>query len=266
MTKKIRIVGMIIVILLAALAVFYNGNYFLVIIKGETIVEYISSGSLIRSDDRIFYKYGKEVAREIFDDEENSKKLGTIPDGRVTFYYDNYRRINSKKYMESEYKNNMLNGISKGFHINGAIKFEKNYKNGKLDGVIKKYSPEGKLIYEGDAKDNCRIFIDIFDYANSKIRSVVMLLLNKDMIATVKIVVSEANWVGDRWECNNVIVYHFNSEGRLYDAPDYYEEAQVVFPIKPEDIIQGLKTNIEISKVLQINDINDIVIPKFKEQ
>ena len=104
---------------------------------------------------------GKEVAKEIYDDQGNLlETIGAIPDGTVTEYYDN-----GSPLAVYNYKNGKLEGTSKGYFESGALRGEWNYKNSLLNGIVQEYYENGKVRHKIEYKNNlrdgpCELFLE----------------------------------------------------------------------------------------------------------
>jgi len=91
----------------------------------------------------IYYNQGKEIAREIFDGQNNNlsvipQRTGNMPDGVTKIYYQS-----GKIKQEFNIKNNKRDGIVKEYNENGQLNFEGIYKDDKLDGQYKIYINNG---------------------------------------------------------------------------------------------------------------------------
>ena len=107
-----------------------------------------TSGDFVR--ERTYYINGKEVAKQIWNKEENRFEIiGKIPDGLVKEYGKN-----GQLFWEGNYKENKLNGLSKDYAgKNRSLTFEANYKDDKLNGISKFYLYDGKLSSASNYKD-----------------------------------------------------------------------------------------------------------------
>lgn len=125
------------------------------------------------SREHTYYQNGKEVAKEIFNKAGNLIKVtGKIPDGKVTEYLPNGKKLGEwdyngglregmgRTYYESgrpeaeiTYKAGRREGPASVYYENGKIKSKCYYREGRLHDVFSYYSPEGKLLRE-DTYDN----------------------------------------------------------------------------------------------------------------
>ena len=97
----------------------------------------------------VFYSEGKEISKQILDEDKNVvKAIGKIPDGAVKEYYEN-----GKLKAKWNYKNGNLDGLCKIYFENGELMFKNNYKNGKRDGITKTYYRGLRLRYKYEYKD-----------------------------------------------------------------------------------------------------------------
>jgi len=144
------------------------------IVYAELFMETISNpdGTI----EHIFYSDGKEIAKQILDEDENIiKTIGKIPDGIVREYYEsgklkaewNYEKGKPdgicKTYYESgelmfeyNYKDGDREGITRSFYMSGRLKYEYKYRGGKLDGTVKKYYRNGNIAFVWKYKDGKR--------------------------------------------------------------------------------------------------------------
>jgi len=151
---------------------------FLLILSGTAAVyAEVTSETNLKADgtrEMVFYRRGKEVAKQIIDDGENIiETTGEVPDGIVTQYFEsgkvelesNYkdgkREGTSKKYYENgvlraemTFRDNKVDGLEKIYYEDGTVKSEMEYENSKLEGVSKEYYKSGKLRSERQYKKN----------------------------------------------------------------------------------------------------------------
>lgn len=89
--------------------------------------------------------------------ESEGKMNGKNREGEWEYYYANGKTL----MIIENYKDGVLDGLSKFYYINGKVNEEMNYVNGKLDGKMKRFSDSGILLddlnykngkREGDAK------------------------------------------------------------------------------------------------------------------
>ena len=96
----------------------------------------------------VFYKEGKEIARESTDNYQNViRASGTVPDGWAK-ELDKAGRV----MREVESKDNRPNGPMKTYDEQGKLVTESQYRAGKLDGVMKYFYPSGVEEMEGQWK------------------------------------------------------------------------------------------------------------------
>ncbi|MEK6647201.1 MAG: toxin-antitoxin system YwqK family antitoxin, partial [Candidatus Firestonebacteria bacterium] len=115
----------------------------------------------------IYYSGNKEIAKEIFDEKGNIKRVGKIPNGIVKQYYES-----GKLEAEVNFKNGKKEGITKQYYENGKIWAEWNYKDDKLEGILKGYDDEsGELRSEINLKDGKREGIIKTYYENGKLEA-----------------------------------------------------------------------------------------------
>jgi len=99
---------------------------------------------------KIYHSEGKEIYREIYDNEFSViKRIGKIPDGMVWAYYPS-----GEIAEKSNYKNGKLHGVYKRYYKDGTLSSEASYKDGRSHGSYKSYNKNGKLSSESNYKDN----------------------------------------------------------------------------------------------------------------
>lgn len=75
--------------------------------------------------------------------------------GKKIIYHtpENPEALKGQPVQEMIFENGVLEGPTKQYFPDGALKLEGNYKDGKFDGVVKRYSPEGWLEHLERYKD-----------------------------------------------------------------------------------------------------------------
>ena len=111
--------------------------------RGYLVSEYYYDNNLLDGTAKKFY-YGTNPASTI----DYSK--GKI-NGKKKIYYEN---SSGKIQEESDYKNDIKDGVSNYYSINGDPIVEYIYKNNMIQGVVKSYYPGKKLMSEQEYKDN----------------------------------------------------------------------------------------------------------------
>lgn len=97
----------------------------------------------------VFFKDGRQIAREWKDELGIENVEGDIPDGIVrTYYEDSNGNETNAVFAEWSYKNGRLEGISRVYGENGLLEEELHYSDGKIDRILKKYYENGKLSFE----------------------------------------------------------------------------------------------------------------------
>jgi len=95
---------------------------------------------------KIFTKNTNQAEVQFFTEkgilESEGEMNGKNRIGKWLYYHSNGKSILS----EENYKNGVLNGISKTYYLNGKITEFSHYKNGKLDGNLKRYADNGILL------------------------------------------------------------------------------------------------------------------------
>ena len=98
----------------------------------------------------IFYSGGKEVAKQVVDEDANLvKNVGKIPDGTVSEYYKS-----GELRFEFNYKNGKYEGISREYYNSGKLSAETNFKNGIRDGISKEFYESGAVKKEAQYINN----------------------------------------------------------------------------------------------------------------
>lgn len=92
--------------------------------------------------------------------EENYNSNGEL-DGKRSVMF-----INGKIAEVAEYKNNLLNGVSKTYSESGRLLQESTYSEDKLDGSTIYYDTDGNVQAEGNFKSNLKI--GIWEYYKNK--------------------------------------------------------------------------------------------------
>jgi antitoxin component YwqK of YwqJK toxin-antitoxin module len=149
----------------------------LIVVSSAAVCAEVISETNSKADgtrEMVFYRRGKEVAKQIIDGGENIiETTGEIPDGIVKQYYEsgkvelesNYKESKregaGKKYYENgkllaemTFRDNKIDGLAKTYYEDGTLKSEMKYKNGKLEGLSKEYFESGKLRSERKYKHN----------------------------------------------------------------------------------------------------------------
>lgn len=107
----------------------------------------------------VYYSGGKEVAKQIVDDDGNIvKTIGIIPDGIVREYYKS-----GKLKGEGNFKDGKLEGTAKEYYESGKLKAEWNFKNGTLEGISKRYYESGEIRYIDTYKNGQKINRKAYD-------------------------------------------------------------------------------------------------------
>jgi antitoxin component YwqK of YwqJK toxin-antitoxin module len=97
----------------------------------------------------VFYKRGKEIAKQTVDGSSIIKTTGIIPDGIVTQYYDD-----GALFGEWNYENGKLEGISRVYYKSGELRLKWNYKDNKREGITEEYYQSGKLASDLNYKND----------------------------------------------------------------------------------------------------------------
>jgi len=88
-----------------------------------------------KTHEYIFYNKGKEIAKQLEDENDNIiKTTGKIPDGIVKQYYDD-----GSLFGEWNYKSGKLEGISTIYYTSGELRIKWNFKDNKQEGLTKGY-------------------------------------------------------------------------------------------------------------------------------
>lgn len=139
---------------------------------GEIIREVIKRAD--GTQDAVYYREGKEIARELLATDGRVKKtVGKIPDGvvkefffngsvREEVYYKNGKKEGvSKLYddkgvvrAEFNFRRGMQEGLSRTYYPTGELLKEISFKNGKLEGVNREYAKDGTLLFEAYFRDD----------------------------------------------------------------------------------------------------------------
>ncbi len=125
------------------------------------VTKVLSRGSLEGIHTIIYYKGGREIARELYDKSGDLLNLvGSIPDGPVKEYYQT-------GYLKEifHYSGNKPEGCARRFYYDGQIWEDMNFKNGKLDGPCLMYYMSGVLWNEsfysaGKLEGVCKTFYE----------------------------------------------------------------------------------------------------------
>ena len=107
-------------------------------------------------DTRIEYRNGSQYSgKEILELGYENKEVFYIKEyERGKLVQEEFIKFNYDVIVESGLKiQNKKEGIWKGFHSDGTLRYEKNYKNGKMDGLSKDYI-DRQLVTEQNFKDN----------------------------------------------------------------------------------------------------------------
>jgi len=139
----------------------------------------------------VYYSEGKEIAKQILDEDENIlKTIGKIPDGNAKEYYESGKLKEKWNYksgkldgicnvyfekgnlmFRNSFKDGIRDGITKSYYRSGRLKYKYEYKDGKLEGVIKKYYNNGKLSSEWRYKDGKREGVSKSYYKSGSLRT-----------------------------------------------------------------------------------------------
>lgn len=128
--------------------------------RGYLVSESYFEKNLLEGTAKKFY-YGTSPASII----DYSK--GKI-NGKKKIYYEN---SSGKIQEESDYKNDIKDGVSNYYSINGDPIVEYIYKNNLIQGVVKSYYPGKKLMSEQEYKDNIEngFYKEYYETAKPKI-------------------------------------------------------------------------------------------------
>ena len=126
--------------------VFKNGKP-----EGENIIFY-SNGQIEREGS---FKNGKFSGVNKWYNQNGTLRF--IRDYQEGGKLSEFSYVNGKIYAESNYLNNMKDGLQRKYHLNGQLKWEHNYKNNQLDGIQKEFDSNGKLVSEKKYKDGSEL-------------------------------------------------------------------------------------------------------------